>query len=196
MNKAHCLDFGDMITPKEINDNLGIDIGIVLMIFWGDILMRDHTDISDVWRETFNISRAKVLDMDLKIPDPAFRVANAPPNLSRFLQKFKHCTGEDAEKLHDTLKQSQLKVKGLEIDPNSREVVTVVMSSFTVQLGNWAADHAKEIFKLNSVDALMTAYVRVSFTNEDLEGKTLYTLIKLDSCDKILHENTQEFTSS
>ncbi len=53
------------------------------------------------------------------------------------------------------------------------------MSSFTGKLGNWAADHVDEIFQLKSIDAL-TAYVRVSFSNEDLEGEKLYSLIKLD----------------
>ncbi len=66
------------------------------------------------------------------------------------------------------------------------------MSSFTGKLGNWAADHVEEIFQLNSIDAL-TAYVRVSFSNEDLEGKILHSLIKLDHYDKSLHEYTQEF---
>ncbi len=58
-----------------------------------------------------------------------------------------------------------------------------------------AADHAYEIFRLDSIVAL-TAYVRVSFPNEDLKGKNLYSLIKLDQIDKSLHEHTQEFNSS
>ncbi len=131
----------------------------------------------------------------MQIPDPTFRVANAPPNLSRFLQKLEHCTGEDAEELHDTLKQSKLKVKGFGIDPNPRESVTVVVSTFTGHLGNWDADHAEDIFKLDSIDAL-TAYVRVSFSNEDLKGKNVYTPIKSNQCDKSLHEYTQEFNNS
>ena len=61
----------------------------------------------------------------------------------------------------------KLKIKSLGIDPNSRGVVTVVGSSFTGHLGNWAADHADEIFNLDIIDAL-TAYVRVSFPNMDL----------------------------
>jgi hypothetical protein len=60
---------------------------------------------------------------------------------------------------------------------------------------NWASDHADEIFKLDNIDAL-TAYVRVSFSNEDLEGMHLYSLIKLDQFDKSLHEYTHEFNSS
>ena len=54
----------------------------------------------------------------------------------------------------------------------------MVVSSFAGSLGNWAADHADDIFKLDSIDALI-AYVRVSFSNEDLEGKNSYSLIKL-----------------
>ena len=108
---------------------------------------------------------------------------------------MKLCTGENAEILHDHLKQPKLKFKEFGVDPNSKEVVTVVVSSFTGPLGNWAADHADEIFRLDSIDAL-TAYVRVSFSNEDLEGKNLYSLIKLDQFDKSLHEYTQEFNSS
>jgi hypothetical protein len=105
------------------------------------------------------------------------------------------CTGENAEILHDHLKQSKLKVKGFGVDPNSRDVDTVVVSSFTGSLGNWAGDHLDKIFKLGSIDAL-TTYVRVGFSNEDLENKNLYSLIKLDQVDKSLHEYTQEFNSS
>ncbi len=34
LNKAHFLDFGDIVTAKELEDNLGIDTGIIPM-FWG-----------------------------------------------------------------------------------------------------------------------------------------------------------------
>jgi hypothetical protein len=65
------------------------------------------------------------------------------------------------------LKQSKLKIiKGFGVEPNSREVVIVVVSSFTGQLGNWAAIQADEIFKLDIIDAF-TTYVRVSFFNEE-----------------------------
>ena len=42
----------------------------------------------------------------------------------------------------------------------------------------------------------MTAYVRISFSNEELEGKNLYCLIKLDQIDKSVHEYTREFNNS
>ncbi len=85
MNRALCLDFGDLIIPREIEDNLGIDTGIVPML-WGDMLMRDHIDSNGIWAETVKILRAKALDRDVQIPDSDFRAYNAPPNLSQFLQ--------------------------------------------------------------------------------------------------------------
>ena len=69
------------------------------------------------------------------------------------------------------------------------------MSSFTGHLGDWAAYHADEIFMLDNIDAL-TEYVRVNFSNEDLEGINLYSLVKLDQFDKSLHDYTQELNSS
>ena len=90
------------------------------------------------------------------------------------------------------MKPSKLKVKGSGVDPNSKEVVTVVVASFTGSLVNWVADHTDDIFKLDSIDAL-TAYVRVSFSNEDLESKILYPLIKLDQTYRPLREYTREF---
>jgi hypothetical protein len=44
----------------------------------------------------------------------------------------------------------------------------------------WAADHADEIFELDGIDAL-TAYVRVNFSNEDLEGKNFLFSYKIRS---------------
>ena len=116
---------------------------------------------------------------------------NLTTNLSRLLQKLVLCTGENVEILHDHLKQSKFQVKAFGVDPNYKEAVTVVVSSFAGSLGNWAADHSDEIFKLDSIDAL-TAYFRVNFSKEDLEGKKLYSLIKLDQIYKSFHEYTQE----
>ena len=90
-------------------------------------------------------------------------------NMSRFLQKLEHCSGENTEILHNHLKRSKLKITSFGIGPNYRQVVTVVVSSFMEHLANWAADHADEILKLDNNDALI-AYVRVGFSSEDLEG--------------------------
>ena len=66
--------------------------------------------------------------------------------MSRPLQELEHCSGENAEVLYDHLKKYKLIIKGFGVDPNSREVVTYVVSSLTGQLSNWAADHDDEIF--------------------------------------------------
>jgi hypothetical protein len=192
-DKSKCFDYGGLITAAEIEDNLGIDVGIMPMLL-ENVPMRDFSDSNKIWIESAKLLRSKVFDRDLLIKES---VVNTGPmaNMARFLQKLEYCSGDNAEVLHNHLKQSKLKVQGFGIDPNSREAVTVVVSSFTGHLGNWAADHADEIFKLDSIDAL-TAYVRVSFSNEDLEGMNLYSLIKLDQFDKSLHEYTQEFNSS
>ena len=97
--------------------------------------------------ELVKILRSKVFDRDLQIRWP---VSNTGPlaNMSRFSHKLEHCSVENGKILHNHLKQSKLKIKGFEINSDSREVVTVVVSSFTTgHLGNWAADHADyEIF--------------------------------------------------
>jgi hypothetical protein len=99
--------------------------------------------------------------------------------MSRFLRKLEHCSGENAEVLDNPLKHSKIKIDGFGVEPNSREVIAFVVSSYTRQLLNWNVDHADEILKLDDIifDAL-TAYVRVRFSNENLEGKNLYSLIK------------------
>jgi hypothetical protein len=119
-----------------------------------------------------------MFDRDLQIKEP-MSTTGPLARMSRLLQKLEHCSGENAEKLHNHLKHSKLKIKGFGIDPNSREAITVVVSSFTEHLGNRATDHADEIFLLYNIDAL-TAYVRVSFSNEDLEGMNIYSPIKLN----------------
>ena len=53
------------------------------------------------------------------------------------MQKLEHCSGENAEIIHNHLKQSKLEIKRFEINPDTREVVTVVVSSFTGHLDNW-----------------------------------------------------------
>ena len=52
-------------------------------------------------------------------------------NMSRFLQKLEHCNGEGSTKLHIHLQQSRLKVQGFGINPDSKQVVVALVSSFT-----------------------------------------------------------------
>ena len=116
--------------------------------------------------------RIKVSDKALQLPN-SYNHPSVTPNLSRFLQKLEFYSGDNAEVLHNHLKQSILKVKGREVDPNSKEVVTVDVSFFTGSLGTWAIDHADLNCRLESIDAL-TAYVRISFFIYNLEVNNLY----------------------
>ncbi len=93
-------------------------------------------------------------------------------NMSRFLQKIEHCNGQDSVKLNNHLKQSRLKIQGFGINPHSNQVVVVLVFSFTCKLGNWASDHAAEIYDMKTLDELI-AYGRVGFSNEDVEGKKI-----------------------
>ena len=43
VDKSRCFDFGGFLIAKDIDDNLGMDVGII-PFFWGDIRMRDHDD--------------------------------------------------------------------------------------------------------------------------------------------------------
>ena len=108
--------------------------------------MKDHDDSNVIWAETVRIMRSKIPDEAFKLPDLSGR-SGVNTNLSRFLQKLELCNGENPEILRDRLKQSKLKVKGFGVDLNSKEVVTVAVSSLTGSVGNWVADHADEFFQ-------------------------------------------------
>ncbi len=108
---------------------------------------------------------------------------------------MEHCNGEDTIKLNKHLKQSKIKIQGFGINPNSNQAVVVLVSSFTCKLGNWTSDHSAEIYDLATFDELI-AYVRVDFFIEDVEGKNLYSLIRVHQGDKSLKHYTQEFNSS
>ena len=61
MDKSNLFDFGDFLTAKDIEDDLGIDVGII-PYFWSNIRMRDHDYINGMWAETITIMRSKVSD--------------------------------------------------------------------------------------------------------------------------------------
>ena len=142
-----------------------------------NIHVRDYGDDNKVLTELVKILRSEIFDRDLQMKG-IMSTTGPLASMSWFLHKLQHCSGENAEKLHNHLKQSKLKTKGFGVDPNSREAVKVAVSSFTEHLSNWSADHADEIFKLGYIGAL-TAYIQVTFSNEDLEDMNLYSLIKI-----------------
>ena len=129
VDKSRCFDFADFLGIRDIEDTMGTDVGVIPH-FWCCFRMRDHTNNNGILAETIRIVRGRGAGKDLHIPNPSFR-SSATPNLSQFLQKLENCTGENAEVFHNHFKQSKLKIKGFGIDPNSKEVVTVIVSSFT-----------------------------------------------------------------
>jgi hypothetical protein len=97
--------------------------------------MRDHDDNNGIRAEAVRIMRSKILDEALQLPNSSGHPI-ATSTMSQFLQKLELCNGENAEVFHDHLKRSKLKLKEFGVDLNSKEVVTVVVSSFTGSLGN------------------------------------------------------------
>jgi hypothetical protein len=158
--------------------------------------MRDYVDENGIWVAVLVILKTK---MDAKGLD-IYRLLNPDGSkdivvMSRFLQKMEHCNGEDSIKLNNHLKQSRLKIQGFGINPDSNQVVVVLISSFTSKLGNWASDLCAEIYDLKTLDKLI-AYVRVGFSIEDVEGKNLYSIIRIHQGDTSLTYYAQEFNSS
>jgi len=169
--KTTCFDYAVQYTMYNIDKNLGVDAGIV-PLFENRDPMRDCVDENGIWAATDKILRSRLpaseLDMNRHLLKSSGSLESA--NMSRFLQKLEHCTGDDSNMLHDHLKHAKLKIQGFGINPNSKKVVVVLVSSSTGKLGNWASDHSPEIYEMNTLDELAD-YVRDSFTIEDIKGK-------------------------
>ena len=112
------------VSAREIEDNIGADDDIVPTLM-DNIPMRDYNDINKVWTELVKTLRSKIFDRDLHTKGAVF-TPGLLATISCFLQKLEHCSGENAEIVHNHVKQSKLKIKGFGIDPNSREDVTLV----------------------------------------------------------------------
>ena len=148
--------------------NLGADAGII-PLFHDKNVMRDFSDEKGLWGAIVTVLKAKVPAKDLDMNRHLLQ-STETVNMSRFLQKLEHCNGEDSTKLHNHLKQLKSKIQGFGINPDSKQGVVVLVSSFTGKLGNWASDHSTEIYELATVDDLID-YIRVGFSIEDVEGK-------------------------
>jgi hypothetical protein len=83
VEKSRCFDFGNFLNARDIENNLGTDVGII-PCFGGDIRMRDHDDSNGIWGETVRIIKSKVSDEALQIPDSSGH-SGVTANLSRFL---------------------------------------------------------------------------------------------------------------
>ena len=71
----------------------------------------------------------------------------------------------------------------------------MLVSSFTGKLGDWASDHNSEIYEMKTMNEPIN-HVRVGFSIEDIEGKNLYSLLRLEQGEFSLHDYTQEFNMS
>ncbi len=69
--------------------------------------------------------------------------------------------------MHNHLKQFKFKIHGIGINPDSNQIVVVLVPSFTGKLGNSASDHSTEIYELHTMDELIN-YVRVGFSIENV----------------------------
>ncbi len=61
-----CFDYGELITARDIEDNLGIDVGIPPILI-ENVPMRDYNDSNIFWEESVKLLRSKVFDRDLQI---------------------------------------------------------------------------------------------------------------------------------
>jgi hypothetical protein len=64
MDKSKCFDYGDIVTAREIEDNIGADDDIVPTLM-DNISMRDCRDNNKIWTEVVKILRSKNFDRDL-----------------------------------------------------------------------------------------------------------------------------------
>ena len=65
-DKTKCFDYGELITSRETEDNVGIDVGIIPTLM-KNLPIRDHYDNNSVWAETSKILRSQIFDCDLQI---------------------------------------------------------------------------------------------------------------------------------
>ena len=57
------LDYGELITAREIEDNLGIDVGIIPTLM-DNIPKGDHFKSNGIWAGTTKILRSQIFDFD------------------------------------------------------------------------------------------------------------------------------------
>jgi len=60
-DKSKCFDYGDFVFAREIEDNIGVDVGSVPTLM-DNIPMRDYGDSNEVWTELVNVLRYKIFD--------------------------------------------------------------------------------------------------------------------------------------
>jgi len=130
-DKSRCFDYGDFVSiPEIVEDNIGVDVGIVPTLM-DNIHIRDKVIAIIYGRTWIRFCDLKYLIVFNRLNKGPVSTTCPLANMSLFLQKLEHCSGENAEILHNHLKQSKLKIESFGVDTYSREAVTVVASYFT-----------------------------------------------------------------
>ena len=161
-----------------------------------NIPMRGHCDSNEIWSKITRVLRSQIFDSDLHIRGHG---SNAGPStyMYRFRKKNSSMAPARTPRFCTTISNNpsrKFKGSGLNLIQDRLLVLLcpLLRDSWVIGL---QTTHAIQILKLDNIDAV-TAYVRVSFSNEDLESKNLYSLIKIDKLNKSLHKYTQEFNNS
>jgi hypothetical protein len=96
-DKSNCFYSGDFINARELEDNLGIGVGI-LPTLAGSFLMRNFENENHIWAETILILQAQKLDRDLQVEGSTINYTRPFTNMSRFLQhNLQNYSGENVE---------------------------------------------------------------------------------------------------
>ena len=104
-DKSKCIDYGELITTREIEDNLGIDVCIIPTLT-ENIAITDHCISNRIWAEIARNLRSRIFDYDIQ---NTWHGSNDGPltNMYILLKKLEHCFGENVKVSHNHLKQSK-----------------------------------------------------------------------------------------
>jgi hypothetical protein len=136
--------------------------------------MRDFSDKNGLWATIVTALKSKVPSKDLDMNRFLRQSTNSHEtvDMSRFLQKLKHCNGEDSTKLHNNLIQPRLKIQGFGINLDSKQVVVVLIFFFTWKIGNWASAPIYYKDLRSSAQAPTRAKLRAAAPPPPLRGGT------------------------
>jgi len=82
-DKSKCFEYGKLVTTREIEDNLGIEVGIIPALI-DNIPRKGHCENNGIWAEIAKILRSQIFDFDLHIGGPGCNVGTLS-NMSCFL---------------------------------------------------------------------------------------------------------------
>jgi hypothetical protein len=77
-----CFDYGDFVFAQEIEDNIGVDVGIVPTLM-DNSPIRDYGDSNNIWTELVKILQSKICCRNLHIKGPV-SITGPIANMSRF----------------------------------------------------------------------------------------------------------------